>query len=151
MYLTFEFEVMRLELAGWFAGTFCQDIGRMVIYMSQTTILVDIRSFGSCRSLLSAGLHQCVPRGRLCAYKHVYKLERPSGFTTSVCKSTLPQRQCVYDRLHLGQTSDTLSCHSDMTSNCAMSLHDDWKQGPPWNLREWSYMPSKGGAGPLGP
>ena len=97
----------------------------MVIYMLQTTILADIRSFGSPHFLLSAGLHQCVPRGCLCAYEHVSKLERPLSFTTSVCKITSSQLQHVYDRLYLEQTSDASSCHSDATSNFAMSQHND--------------------------
>ena len=107
----------------------------MVIYMSRTTIRVVIHSFGSLRSLLSVGLHRSVSRGHLCAYEHVSKLERPPSFPTLVSKSTSSQPQRVYDRLHPGQTWDASSCHSNVTSNCAMSRRDDCEQGPPWNLR----------------
>ena len=79
--------------------------------------------------------HQCVPRGCLCAYEHICKLERPPGFMTSVCKSTSPQLQRVYNRLHPGQISDASSCHRDTTNNCATSRHGNWKQGPLRNLR----------------
>ena len=43
LYLAFEFEVMGLELAGWFAGTFC----RACIYLAERPFLLYSRSFGS--------------------------------------------------------------------------------------------------------
>ena len=82
------------------------------------------------------GLHRSVRRGHLCAFEYVSKLERPPGFPTLMCESTSPQLQCVYDRLHLRQTSDAASCCSAATSTCAMSRHNECEQGPPRNLQQ---------------
>ena len=124
---------MGLELV----GRVCWDILLVLLpdmyIFGRTSIFVDSCSFVSFCSLLSSSLHQRVVRGYLGTDTYIFKLERPLGFPTSVCTSTLPQLQCNDDRLHLGQTSDVSFCSSDTTSEYAGSgcRENNCKQGPP--------------------
>ena len=70
-------------------GPICQDIGRMVIYMSQTTILVDIRSFGSPMFFVECEPYIGVCREAICVHTNM----SPNSNALRAC-----QHRCV--RVH---------------------------------------------------